>query len=220
MRILLIEDEIKLAQAIKTGLEQEGIAVDQAHDGEIGYDLALDEDYDLIILDLMLPKMKGQDICLNLRHQGNETPILMLTALSELSDKVDGLNMGADDYLTKPFEFEELLARAKALTRRKSTRQTVLQVADLKLDTISYLVTRGERQIQLSKKEFALLEYMLRNKDKVISKDQIITHVWDFDADVLPNTVEVMVGNLRKKIDSSSPKLIHTVRGFGYKIGE
>lgn len=221
MRILLIEDEKKLAQAIKTGLEQEGMAVDVANDGEVGFDLALDEDYDLIILDLMLPSMSGQEICTSLRKEKISIPILMLTALSETSDKVAGLNLGADDYLSKPFDFDELIARIKALTRRSNDRQVVLQVADLKLDTINYSVTRTDKEIDISKKEFALLTYLMENKEKVVSKDQIITHVWDYDADVLPNTVEVMMGNLRKKIDKNDrSKLIHTVRGFGYKIGE
>lgn len=221
MRILLIEDEQKLAQAIKSGLEQETMAVDVASDGEYGLDMALGEDYDLIILDLMLPKLSGQKICTRLRKSGNNTPVLMLTAMSETSDKVDGLNLGADDYLTKPFDFDELLARIRALTRRDGGKRIVLQVADLELDTITFQVTRAGKLIKLSKKEYALLEYLMLHKNTVISKDRLITHIWDFQADVLPNTVEVMMTNLRKKIDkpfAKNKQLLSTVRGFGYKI--
>lgn len=223
MRILLIEDEQKLAQAVKSGLEQETMAVDIANDGEYGLDLAMGEQYDAIILDLMLPGMSGQEICISLRNKGKKTPILMLTALSETSDKVEGLNLGADDYLTKPFDFDELLARIRVLTRRQGEKKTILTVDDLEIDTITFQVSRGGKQINLSKKEYALLEYMMHHKNKIISKDSLIAHVWDFDADVLPNTVEVMMGNLRKKIDkpfARSKQLLTTVRGFGYKIKE
>ena len=219
MRILVVEDEHKIASSIKKGLEQEAFAVDLAFSGNDGYDLASSENYDLIILDVMLPEMSGIQICQKLREANIHTPILMLTARGQVSDKVEGLNSGADDYLTKPFAFEELLARVKALSRRpKSSTGSIYQVDDLSLNTISYEVKRGSAKINLSSKEFSLLEYLMRNAGQVVSKDQIIEHVWDYDSDVLPNTVEVFVGYLRNKI--GKPDLIHTVRGFGYKIGE
>lgn len=216
MRILVIEDEHKIANSIKRGLEQESYAVDVAYDGNDGFDLAVSEEYDVIILDLMLPGLNGVTLCKKLRDEKNQTPILMLTAKGQLNDKVDGLNAGADDYLVKPFAFTELLARIKALTRRpKQTLDSVLKTGDLSLDTLTYEVKRAGKKIKLSKKEFALLEYLLRHKGKILTKDQIINHVWDYDADVLPNTVEVYIGYLRKKIGKD---LIKTIRGFGYKI--
>lgn len=222
MRILVVEDEHKIAGSIKKGLEQESYAVDLAFDGEYGFDLAVTEDYDVIILDLMLPEMDGLEVCRRLREKQIHIPILMLTAKGQLKDKVDGLNAGADDYLVKPFAFAELLARIKALTRRpKQTLNPVLTVGDLSLNTITFEVKRVGKKINLSKKEFALLEYLLRHKGKILTKDQIINHVWDYDADVLPNTVEVYIGYLRNKIDrafKNKPSLIQTVRGFGYKI--
>lgn len=224
MRILVVEDEHRIANSIKKGLEQEAFAVDVAYDGEYGYDLAATEDYDVIILDLMLPKLSGLEICRRLRKEGVNTPILILTAKGQIQEKVEGLNAGADDYLVKPFSFAELLARIRALTRRpKEIFQTVLEYKDLSLDTVSFEVRRGGKKIDLSRKEFALLEYLLRNQGKVVSKDQIINHVWDFDADILPNTVEAFIGSLRRKIDrpfKGKPPLIHTIRGFGYRLGE
>jgi DNA-binding response OmpR family regulator len=223
MRILVVEDEHKIAQSLKKGLEQESFAVDLAFTGDEGYDLATTEEYDLIILDLLLPGMSGIDICRSLREKQIHTPILMLTAKGQIEDKVMGLNSGADDYLTKPFAFEELLARVKALGRRpKDTVGTKLIFDDLSLDTLSYQVKRGSESIQLSAKEYALLEYLLRHPNQVITKDQIISHVWDYDADILPNTVEVYIGYLRNKIDKPFPKnkaLINTIRGFGYRLG-
>ncbi len=217
MRILVVEDEHKIATSLKKGLEQESYAVDLAFTGTEGYDLAASENYDLIILDVMLPGISGIEICAKLRGANIHTPILMLTARGQTGDKVQGLNSGADDYLTKPFAFEELLARIKALSRRPTkTTGSVYNVADLKLDTITYDVKRGDKKINLSSKEFSLLEYLMRNKNTVISKDQIIEHVWDYDSDILPNTVEVFVGYLRNKL--GKPDLITTVRGFGYKI--
>lgn len=224
MRILVIEDEHKIAQAIKKGLEQENYAVDATFDGETGLDLASTESYDTIILDRMLPGMDGIEICKTLRKNKIHTPVLLLTAKAQLSDKVEGLDSGADDYLVKPFAFEELLARIRALTRRpKDTMSQVLQVADLALNTTTYTITRGEKPIRLSSKEYALLEYLMRHPQQILTKDQIIAHVWNYDADVLPNTVEVYIGYLRQKIDkpfAEKPSLIHTIRGFGYKIGE
>ncbi len=217
MRILVVEDEHRIAGSIKTGLVQENYAVDVAYDGTQGYDLAATEDYDLVILDLMLPGKSGLEICRDLRSGKIHTPILLLTARSQTQDKVTGLDSGADDYLTKPFAFEELLARIRALTRRpRRALGSVLQAKNLTLDSKNFSVKRLGKSISLSAKEFALLEYLLRNKGKVQTKEQIIAHVWDYDADVLPNTVEVNVKNLRRKL--GRPALIQTIRGFGYKI--
>lgn len=222
MRILVVEDEHRIANAIKQGLRQERFAVDVAYTGTDGFDLASTEEYDLMLLDILLPGIDGIEICKRLRKENIHTPILMLTAKGQTQDKVLGLNSGADDYLTKPFSFEELLARVRALTRRpKQVLTSVLTVGDLQLDPTTFLVTRSNKEIKLSSKEFSLLEYLMRNKEKVVTKDQIITHVWDYDADILPNTVEVYIKTLRTKIDIPFPKskqLIATVRGFGYKI--
>lgn len=216
MKVLVVEDEHKIANSIKHGLEQEGLAVDVVFDGIEGYDLAASEDYDVIILDILLPGMDGLEICRKLRKENIHTPILMLTAKGQLEDKVEGLNSGADDYLTKPFAFEELLARIRALGRRPvSSVGTELTVGNLTLNTLSFEVVMNGKPIQLSRKEFSLLEYLMRHPGKLLSKDQIISHVWNYEADILPNTVEVYIGYLRKKI----PSLIHTVRGFGYKLG-
>ncbi|MBI3341646.1 response regulator transcription factor [Candidatus Curtissbacteria bacterium] len=223
MRILVIEDEHKIANSIKKGLQQESFAVDAIYNGTEGYDLASTEDYDLIVLDLLLPGMDGLEICKKLRDKQIHTPIIMLTAKDQVEDKVKGLNSGADDYLAKPFAFEELLARIRALARRpKNTITNTLAIEDLTLDTENFVVKRAEKMIELSKKEFSLLEYLMRHPGQILTKDQIINHVWDYDADVLPNTVEVYIGYLRKKIDNSFKNktiLIHTHRGFGYKIG-
>jgi DNA-binding response OmpR family regulator len=224
MRILVVEDERKIANAIKRGLEQESYSVDVAYEGDTGFDLASAEEYDLILLDLMLPGMDGVSICASLRKMSISTPILMLTAKSELEDKVTGLNCGADDYLTKPFAFEELLARVRALLRRPSEfLGEILTLADLSADPISFQVLRSGKEIELSRREFSLLEYLLRNKNKTLTKEQIIAHVWDYDAEVLPNTVEQYIKYLRAKIDKpfkNKPQLIKTVRGFGYRISE
>lgn len=216
MKILIVEDEHKIANSIKRGFEQETWACDVAYDGEEGYDLASSEDYDLIVLDLMLPKMDGIEICKKLRKERNNTPILMLTAKGSVGDKVEGLGSGADDYLVKPFAFEELLARVRALVRRpKVTSSEELKVKNLTLNSNTFEVKKDGKEIQLSRKEFSLLEYLMRNSDKVLSKDNIIAHVWDYEADILPNTVEVFIGYLRDKIGSG---FIKTVRGFGYKM--
>lgn len=220
MRVLVVEDDHKIARALKKGLEQESFAVDVEYDGDAGYGAAHTLPYDLIVLDRMLPGMDGLTLCRKIREDKIHTPIIMLTAKSSVTDRVSGLNAGADDYLPKPFSFEELLARVRALLRRpKESHDTELKVGDLTLNTIGYSVTRGNISIQLSSKEFALLEYLMRNPDRVLSKDTIIEHVWNFDADILPNNVEVYIGYLRTKIDKGHSKpLIHTVRGFGYKI--
>lgn len=222
MRILIIEDEHKIAQSLKKGLEQESYAVDLAFTGTEGLDLALGEVYDMIILDRMLPELDGLEIVHQIRKAGNHVPILLLTAKSQVQDRVAGLDSGADDYLTKPFAFEELLARIRALKRRPSdTIQTILTVDDLELNTNTYEVRRASKSIQLSNKEYALLEYMMRNPGKVLTKEQIMNHIWNYEADILPNTVEVYIGYLRSKIDKPfphKPDLIKTVRGFGYKL--
>ena len=222
MRILIVEDEHRIATSIKKGLELEKYAVDVAFDGRDGFDLASTEEYDCIILDLMLPGMDGLEICKKLREKQIHTPILILTARSQTENKIEGLDSGADDYLTKPFSFEELLARLRALIRRPNgTQGTVLKVGNLELDTVSYNVKRGEKAIQLSSKEYALLEYLMRQSGNIVSKDKIVTHVWNYDDDVLPNTVEVYIRKLRQKIDipfKNEKSLINTIGGFGYKI--
>ena len=224
MRILIVEDEHKIANSLRDGLEQAGFAVDVAYTGTDGYDLAVTEDYDLILLDLMLPGMDGAEICRNLRIEDIQVPILMLTAKSSLDDRVEGLKIGADDYLTKPFAFTELLARIKALLRRPGNLiPDKLSCGDLQINTQTFKVERGGKEISLSRKEFSLLEYLMRNKNHIITKNKIIEHVWNYDSDVLPNTVEVYVGYLRNKIDKpfkNKPRLIKTARGFGYKIEE
>lgn len=223
MRVIVIEDEHRIANSIQKGLRMEGYAVDVAYTGTEGYDLASTEEYDLIVLDLMLPEMDGITICKELRKNKIHTPILILTAKGQIQEKVLGLDAGADDYMTKPFSFEELLARVRALIRRpKETLSEVLTVEGLTLDTKTFVAKRAGKMIQLSSKEFALLEYLMRNAGKVLTKDQIISHVWDYDADILPNTVEVYIRNLRNKVDAPFNKeepLLHTIRGFGYKIG-
>jgi len=222
MRILIVEDEHKIAQSIKKGLELEHYAVDLSFTGDEGFDFATTEEYDLIILDVLLPGMNGIEICKSLREKQIHTPILMLTAKGQVHEKVEGLNAGADDYLTKPFAFEELLARIRALTRRpKNHTGSVLSVGDLSVNTLTYEVKRGDTPIQLSHKEYALLEYMVRHQGQVLTKDRIMSHVWSYDSDILPNTVEVYVGYLRNKIDKKFPNqkpLIYTVRGFGYRV--
>ncbi len=223
MRILVVEDEHKIANAIKKGLQQESFAVDVVYDADDGLASARADEYDLIILDRMLPgKMDGVGVCKELRAEGNHTPVLMLTAKGAVRDRVVGLDAGADDYLVKPFAFEELLARVRALLRRpQDSLGMKLEVGELSLDTTSYEVRRGDTTIDLSQREFALLEYLMRNKGRTLSKEMIIQHVWSYDADVLFNTVEVYIGYLRNKIDRpfrGSAQLLKTVRGFGYKL--
>ena len=222
MRVLLIEDDVTIARLLKEGLEDESYAVDVANDGSEGYRTAVADDYDVIILDIMLPGMNGYEVCRALRNDGNKTPILMLTARDTERDIVEGLDTGADDYLAKPFSFDVLLARIRALLRRPNEKlEEILQVGDLKLDPSSKKVTRALQEINLTAKEYGILEYLMRNKGKVLSKEQIISHVWDFDADVLPNNVELFIMFLRRKIDKPfKSKLIHTVSGFGYKLEE
>ncbi|HMI09636.1 MAG TPA: response regulator transcription factor [Candidatus Saccharimonadales bacterium] len=221
MRVLLIEDEHKIARALKKALEQEKYAVDVAYDGDEGYAMATTEPYDVAIIDRMLPgEYNGIAIVEAMRKEKIHTPVLLLTALGAVADRTQGLDSGADDYLVKPFALEELLARVRALLRRPTQQQsTVLTAGDLTLNTITYEVKRGDTSIQLTGKEFALLEYLLRNQDRPLPKELIISHVWDYDADILPNTVEVYIKYLRTKVDQPFKKqLIHTVRGFGYKL--
>ena len=220
MRILLVEDDVAIVRSLKEGLEDEAYAVDVAHDGDRGYRTATADEYDVIILDVMLPEMNGYEVCRALRKDGNQTPILMLTARDAERDIVEGLDMGADDYLAKPFSFEVLLARLRALLRRPNEKlEEILRVGDLMLDPSLKKVMRAAQEISLTAKEYAVLEYLMRNAGKVLSKEQIISHVWDFDADVLPNNVELFVMFLRRKIDKPfGSKLIHTVPGFGYKL--
>lgn len=222
MKILIVEDEHLIANALKKGLEQEHYIVDLAFDGLEGYDLASSGDYDIVLLDLMIPKMDGLEICRQLRWQQIHVPILMLTAKSQLEDKIKGLNCGADDYLTKPFAFEELLARIRALTRRPQNATTeILTVGDLYLNLSTYEIIRQNKPISLSGKEYSLLECLMRHANKILTKDQLVQHVWSYESDILPNTVEVYIRNLRQKIDKDfNKKLIKTVRGFGYKISD
>jgi two-component system, OmpR family, response regulator len=221
MKVLIVEDEHKIANSIKQGLLQENFVVDVAYDGIEGYDLASSEEYDLIVLDRLLPGMEGLQICKKLREAKNHTPVLILTAKGQIGDRVEGLEGGADDYLVKPFAFEELLARIKALGRRpKQITENILKLDDLTLNVKNFEVKRGSKSISLSGKEFTLLEYLMKHKNEILTKEQIINHVWNYDSNVLPNTVEVYIGYLRNKIDKNfNNKLIQTVRGFGYKIG-
>lgn len=223
MNILLVEDERKIAHAIKQGFRQETYVCETYHDGESGLAAAIGSEYDVVILDRMLPGLDGLEVCKKIREAGVQTPIIMLTAKGQIRDRIAGLDAGADDYLVKPFAFAELLARVRALLRRPhETISNTLQVADLTLDTITYEVKRDDTILRLSQTEFSLLEYLMRNHGRVLSKDTIITHVWDFDADILPNTVEAYIAYLRAKVDKPFPSktpLIQTVRGFGYKLG-
>ncbi len=220
MRILLVEDEKKVASFIKKGLEEEGYAVDLAADGESGLHMALDRVHDLILLDIQLPKKNGLAVLREMRQHKVAIPVLLLTVRATIEDKVMGLDSGADDYLTKPFAFQELLARVRALLRRHSgNKQTVIQVADLSMDLAQRTVYRGDQKIDLTAKEFALLEYLMRNPGRVLGRTMIAEHVWDYDFDSMTNIIDVYVNYLRKKIDfEREPKLIHTVRGVGYVL--
>jgi len=224
MRILIVEDEQKIANAIKQGLEQHTYAVDAAYDADEGLAMALNEPYDLLILDRMLPgSTDGIGILQKVRETKPHTPILLLTAKDKVVDRVNGLNAGADDYLVKPFAFMELLARVRALLRRpEQATAAYIEAGGLKLDTVNYVAERAGKRIELTTKEFALLDYLMRNSGRIVTKEKIMQHVWNYDADILPNTVEVYIGYLRGKIDKpfSLPPLIHTKRGFGYRFGE
>ncbi len=219
MRILVVEDEDKIAAFLKRGLKEEGYAVDVAADGEDGLRLAVSEDYDLILLDLMLPKVDGLTMCRRLREQNRRAPILMLTAKDSVQDKVAGLDSGADDYLTKPFAFEELLARCRALLRKPGQPPLVLRAADLTIDLPAHKVTRAGREIALTPREFSLLEYLVRNKGTVVTRTMIAEHVWDIHFDTLTNVIDVYVNYLRRKVDHGHERaLIQTLRGRGYML--
>ena len=224
MKVLVVDDEVRIADAIKQGLELDGYAVDVEHDGEDGYNAARADEYDVIILDVMMPVMNGFEVAKKLRHDGDKTPILILTAKDQNRDIVNGLDSGADDYLAKPFSFEVLAARIRALLRRpQEVLDNILVAKDVELDTLNHTVKRAGKDVKLSNKEFATLDYLMRNKNQIMSKSNIMTHVWDFDADILPNNVEVFINYLRAKIDKpfkDSEPLIQTVRGFGYVIKE
>ena len=218
MRILVVEDDKKVAGFIKKGLEEESQAVDVEYDGEDGLHLGSEGQYDLIILDIMLPKIDGLEILSQLRDQGKDTPIFLLTAKDAVDDKVTGLNKGADDYLTKPFAFSELLARVRVLLRRgKAEVKTTLMISDLTLDLVSHKVNRGGDEIELTGKEYGLLEYFMRNQEKVLTRTMIAEHVWDYNFDTFTNVIDVYINHLRKKIDKGRElKLLHTLRGVGY----
>ncbi len=221
MRVLVIEDEHKIANALRRALQQEKYAVDVCYDGDDGYAMATTEPYDVMIIDRMLPgQYDGLAIVRELRSLNIHTPVLLLTALGTVRDKTTGLDTGADDYLVKPFALEELLARVRALIRRPQDQlPNTLTAGDLSIDTTTFEVRRGSVVISLTQKEYALLEYLMRNQNRPLTKEMIISHVWDYDADILPNTVEVYIKYLRNKIDKKPfTPLIHTVRGFGYKL--
>ena len=222
MRILVAEDQKDLNKILVKKLTAEGYSVDGCFDGEEALDFLDMAQYDGVILDIMMPKKDGLEVVKHMRASGNPTPVLFLTARDSIEDKVKGLDLGANDYLVKPFSFEELMARVRAMTRKTaSTNSPVYEAADLVLDTSSHSVTRSGRSIKLSAKEFALLEYLLRNKGQVLSREKIENHVWDFDYEGGTNVVDVYIRYLRKKIDEGNPqKLIHTVRGMGYVLRE
>jgi heavy metal response regulator len=220
MRLLVIEDEKKVASFIKKGLEEEHYAVDIAEDGETGLYMAEVNEYDLIVLDLMIPKIDGLEVLKRIRANKNNVPILILTARDSVEDRVKGLDGGCDDYLTKPFAFVEFLARVRALLRReKVEKEPFLKIADLSLSLVTHKVTRSGKEIELTSKEYALLEYFMRNPDKVLTRAMISEHVWDYHFDSLTNVIDVYVNYLRKKVDKDyEPKLIHTIRGVGYMM--
>jgi len=221
MRALIVEDDRAIAEFVARGLREAGFAADQAADGETGLELALSEPYDVAIVDLMLPRRDGLSLIDELRRRGRPTPVLILSARRSVDDRVRGLQSGGDDYLTKPFAFAELLARVQALVRRatRATDPTALMLGDLTLDLLTRKVTRGGTPIELRPREFALLEYLMRNTGKVVSKTMILSHVWDYTFDPQTNIVDVLVSRLREKIDRPfERKLLRTVRGVGYVL--
>lgn len=222
MKILVVEDEPKLASFVKKGLEEQSCQVDVAYDGQMGRNMALSNSYDVIVLDVNLPKLNGFDVVQAIRQEKNQTPVLMLTAMGSVDDKLTGFESGADDYLVKPFEFRELMARLRALTKRSTEngiQANVLKVADLELDLNEKVARRGNRRIELTAKEFGLLEYLMRNRGRVVSRIDIAEKVWDIHFDTGTNVIDVYVNFLRKKIDKDfSQKLIHTVIGMGYML--
>lgn len=224
MRILVVEDDIKIASALKRGLERQSYAVDVCNNGTDGLSMATTEPYDLVILDRMLPGVDGMEILKSMREASIQTPVLLLTAKDKVLDRAEGLNAGADDYLVKPFAFVELIARVRALLRRpQEALDTTIEASGVALDRDNFSAKRSNKNIELTNKEFSLLEYLMNQAGRIVTKEQIMQHVWDYDADILPNTVEVYIGYLRNKIDKAFPKLpklINTRRGFGYYFGE
>lgn len=222
MRVLVVEDDQKLASVLRQGLKEQGYGVDVAADAAQGFAMAMASDYDALLLDVMLPGRSGLDVLRDLRDRGSRSPILVLSARSTVGDRVKGLDLGADDYLSKPFEFQELLARLRAITRRPPVEpNTVLRVADLEMDVARREVSRRGRRLELTTKEFALLEYFLRKKGLLLTRSMILDHVWDLDYDGGSNLVEVYINYLRRKTEqASAPRLIHTVRGSGYILRE
>lgn len=221
MRVLVVEDEVKMAAFIERGLKEEGYSVDVAHDGTQGWQYSHDHDYDIMILDWMLPGVNGLELCRKIRETGLQTPVIMLTAKDAVEDKIKGLDQGADDYLTKPFSFDELLARMRALLRRPKEIQDerVLESENLKMDLRTRKVFIGDKDIPFSQKEFSLLEYLLRRKGEVVTRAQIAEHVWDLHFDPMTNTIDVYINFLRKKIDEpNTESRIETIRGAGYRF--
>ncbi|RYD81067.1 MAG: response regulator transcription factor [Sphingobacteriales bacterium] len=225
-RILIVEDEVKVALSLKEGLEEKGFSVDLAYDGYIGQRMAASHTYDLVILDVNLPSVNGYAVCDEIRRSNNSVPVLMLTAMGTTEDKLTGFNSGADDYLVKPFEFRELLARINALTKRsgrsaQGNNNNLLKIADLELDVDTKIVRRAGKRIQLTSKEYYLLEYLLRNKGRVLSRSDIAEKIWDITFETGTNVIDVYINFLRRKIDKDyTPKLIHTQKGMGYVLAE
>ncbi|MFQ5691864.1 MAG: winged helix-turn-helix domain-containing protein [Nitrospinota bacterium] len=220
MRILVVEDEAKVASFIARGLGEAGYAVDVARQGLKALEMSLASDYDLILLDVMLPGIDGWEVLARYREGGGKAPVMMLTARDSVEDKVRGLDAGADDYLTKPFAFSELQARVRAMLRRGEGREPKLRLADLELDPATHQVTRAGQKISLSPREYALLEFFMRHQDRILSRSTLLEHVWDYSFDPETNVVDVYVSYLRNKIDRGfEPPLIHTLRGVGYRFG-
>ncbi len=222
MRVLLIEDEKDLARVIKKGLEEEGYSVDVAHDGEEGLYMAENYEADVIILDILLPVMDGLSVLREMRRSGIKTPVLLLTAKGDVSDRIKGLDTGADDYLAKPFDFGELLARIRALLRRaRDVKEPIIRIGDLEVDTVSHEVRRGGKEIHLTAREYAILEYLAYNAGRVVSRTELIEHVYDESFDMDSNIIDVYIAYLRRKVDKGFGRpLIHTVRGAGYMLKE
>lgn len=223
MKLLIIEDEIRIANSLKKGFMEEDFEVDVVYDGEEGLNSLKGTEYDAVILDLMIPKVNGLTVLRKMRERKIFTPVIILTAKSSINERVEGLDAGADDYLPKPFSFEELLARVKALIRRSHQGDTVIKLDNLELDPFKRMVVRKDEKIELSSREFKILEYLMSHKGAILSEQQIINHVWEYDTDVASNVVAAHIKNLRNKIDRKFPEekqLIRTVRGMGYKIDE
>lgn len=219
MRILIVEDNMKIAQNIKTILEHHSFSVDVAPDGEVGERMALSPIYDAIILDVLLPKKDGLSVCKNLRQREINTPILMLTALGEIEDRIDGLDNGADDYMVKPFAMKELLARIRALLRRPIEKYSeVLSAQDISIEPSKHLASKAEKKLLLTVKEYSVLEYLIRNKGQIISREKILEHCWDLASNTFSNIVDAHIKQLRKKLSNKNDEYIETIRGIGYRF--